>query len=81
MYIRIMNDLKVGVACNTQKIDLPQDNRQGQLGYSQYLQDALWARIWSGSSSLYSYVLATIVVSGSFHNELKAGDRAGEVPL
>lgn len=37
-----MNDLKVGVACNTQKIDLPQDNnRQGQLDYSQYLQDAL----------------------------------------
>lgn len=36
-----MNDLKVGVACNTQKIDLPQDNRQGQLDYSQYLRDAL----------------------------------------
>lgn len=27
-----MNDLKVGVACNTQKIDLPQDNRQGAVG-------------------------------------------------
>lgn len=36
-----MNDLKVGVTCNTQKIDLPQDNRQGQLDYSQYLRDAL----------------------------------------